>query len=251
MGHFDLPLDRFNDVAYRAILHANMFARLEVLVQYDDTFALEAMRPLEAQEFSKLKFEEAIKFLESKDIITYDNFIKLSDVAKRKAFTVGKDLSEYTTQQVKGYIDKALTEGWSRQKVLANINEHFNSSGLTRLKKHHLETVYDNEVLGSYAHGRYTQLTDPVIKQARPFWKYHTIGDHRVRPTHKAMNGQIYPVDSDVWNTWFPPNGHRCRCSIIGLTSDEASELGIAPTLPTVDPDRGWATNPADYMDKK
>ena len=29
---------------------------------------------------------------------------------------------------------------------------------------------------------------------------------------HRALDGKCFPVDHPFWHTWFPPNGHRCRC---------------------------------------
>jgi hypothetical protein len=90
-----------------------------------------------------------------------------------------------------------------------------------------LQTTFDQAVLGSYAAGRYAKLTDPDVLAARPIWQYTTAGDSRVRPAHRAMNRRTFPADSPVWATWFPPNGWRCRCSVLSLSNDQVAEAGI------------------------
>jgi SPP1 gp7 family putative phage head morphogenesis protein len=42
---------------------------------------------------------------------------------------------------------------------------------------------------------------------------YETVGDSRVRPTHAELDGITRPVDDQFWDSYYPPNGWRCRCS--------------------------------------
>lgn len=42
--------------------------------------------------------------------------------------------------------------------------------------------------------------------------KYRTMGDENVRDSHRALEGTVKPVDDTFWDTYTPPNGHRCRC---------------------------------------
>ena len=43
---------------------------------------------------------------------------------------------------------------------------------------------------------------------------YRTVGDSRVRPDHEALDGIAKPVDDPFWNTFYPPNGFLCRCTV-------------------------------------
>jgi SPP1 gp7 family putative phage head morphogenesis protein len=65
-------------------------------------------------------------------------------------------------------------------------------------------------------------------KDLFPNLKYRTVGDDRVRDEHAALDGVIKPVDDNFWNTYYPPNGWRCRCSVTptseGGTKDKISE---------------------------
>ena len=52
-------------------------------------------------------------------------------------------------------------------------------------------------------------------KEIFPFLRYVTAGDGKVRPDHKTLDGVIKRVDDDFWNTFYPPNGWNCRCTVL------------------------------------
>lgn len=45
--------------------------------------------------------------------------------------------------------------------------------------------------------------------------QYRTAGDDRVRPEHVALNTTTHPADDPFWNSYYPPNGWRCRCTAV------------------------------------
>lgn len=51
-------------------------------------------------------------------------------------------------------------------------------------------------------------------KDVYPYLTYKTQGDARVRKAHKELEGVTYPIDHEFWNTFYPPNGWRCRCTV-------------------------------------
>ena len=68
--------------------------------------------------------------------------------------------------------------------------------------------------------------------------QYRTIGDKRVRPTHRDLHGITLPINSKFWDEYFPPNNWNCRCSVVQVRrskytqSDEAEamRLGLKAT---------------------
>lgn len=58
-----------------------------------------------------------------------------------------------------------------------------------------------------------------------PLLKYVTVGDERVRPTHRPLDGIVKPVNDPFWDAWFPPNGWRCRCIVQQLESGRVSTI--------------------------
>ncbi|MRM84524.1 phage head morphogenesis protein [Riemerella anatipestifer] len=60
-------------------------------------------------------------------------------------------------------------------------------------------------------------------KHLYPNLMYRTVGDSRVRPEHAVLNGVVKPIDDPFWKTYYPPNGWRCRCTVMN-TAQEVSK---------------------------
>lgn len=55
-------------------------------------------------------------------------------------------------------------------------------------------------------------------KDLYPYLKYVTQNDSHVREEHQPLHGLIYPVYDPFWNSYYPPNGWRCRCTVQKLS---------------------------------
>jgi len=51
-------------------------------------------------------------------------------------------------------------------------------------------------------------------KERYPNLIYKTVGDDNVRDAHKDLANIIKPVDDVFWDSFYPPNGWRCRCFV-------------------------------------
>lgn len=51
-------------------------------------------------------------------------------------------------------------------------------------------------------------------KRLFPFLTYLTVGDQRVRDSHRALDRITKHIDDPFWDIHFPPNGWRCRCDV-------------------------------------
>lgn len=47
------------------------------------------------------------------------------------------------------------------------------------------------------------------------YLQYRTAGDDRVRAEHAAMDGITLPQNDPFWKEYYPPNGWRCRCTVV------------------------------------
>lgn len=45
--------------------------------------------------------------------------------------------------------------------------------------------------------------------------QYRTAGDDKVRPEHAALNGVTLPMSDPFWESYYPPNGWCCRCTVV------------------------------------
>lgn len=99
-----------------------------------------------------------------------------------------------------------------------------------------LQIIFDTNMRMSYATGRWEQIQR--VKAARPYLRYSAVMDGKTRPEHRAWHGTVLPVDHPWWNTHYPPNGWRCRCSIQQLGQADLDRYDYkvsdqAPASPT------------------
>lgn len=58
-----------------------------------------------------------------------------------------------------------------------------------------------------------------------PLLRYSTVGDNRVRDSHRIIDQVVKPVDDPFWDVWFPPNGFNCRCIVERIRSGRISDI--------------------------
>ena len=54
--------------------------------------------------------------------------------------------------------------------------------------------------------------------------QYRTVGDKRVRESHRLMHGITLPITSKFWDWYFPPNGWNCRCTVVQVRKGKYPE---------------------------
>ena len=60
--------------------------------------------------------------------------------------------------------------------------------------------------------------------ESHPNLRYSAVNDRRTRPQHRAWHAIVRPIDDPFWDTHFPPNGWRCRCTAY-QTDQRASDI--------------------------
>lgn len=77
-----------------------------------------------------------------------------------------------------------------------------------KLNKTWLKTEYDLALAGS------TMASKWVHYQSEPntMIKYSTVGDARVRDSHRLLDGITLPIGHEFWDRAYPPNEFKCRC---------------------------------------
>lgn len=53
------------------------------------------------------------------------------------------------------------------------------------------------------------------------YLQYRTAGDDHVRPEHAALHGVTRPMNDPFWDTYYPPNGWNCRCTVVQVLKDK------------------------------
>lgn len=77
----------------------------------------------------------------------------------------------------------------------------------------HLKVEYETAIAGGQMASRWTQFEQD--KEQFPNLTYQTVGDGRVRESHKVLHNITRPMDDAFWKSYYPPNGWGCRCDVI------------------------------------
>lgn len=77
----------------------------------------------------------------------------------------------------------------------------------------YLKTEYNLAVNAATMAARWTEYEEDAILV------YETAHDNRVRPAHAALDGIAKPKNDKFWDTYYPPNGWNCRCTVMPTTS--------------------------------
>lgn len=215
----------------------------------------------------ELVMEAAQEFWASKIMLDPAVFKQLEAEIKIRAFTVSGLSKGEELHTVLKAIQRAIDEGTTFKDFQEDCEEIFDRRGFSGKNPYRVANIFQTNIQTAYNVGRYEQLqAETDILQ---YWLYDAINDGHVRKTHLAMDGRIYPANHPVWNSWYPPNGYGCRCSVSGLTQDQVEsqglavqkedpttsstevvdkETGVITTEPPMKPDEGFGTNPAkDY----
>jgi SPP1 gp7 family putative phage head morphogenesis protein len=185
----------------------------------------------------------------------------LTAEARHRAFAGVHFTTLRAAQGVHYALEMALEDGDTFAEFEDRYREEWRLSGLSGgagTRPWYIELVFRNHMATAYQVGRYREMTRPAMLEARPFWLYDAIIDERTRNQHEAMNGKAWRAGHAIWLTWYPPNGHGCRCGVRALTQAELVRRGLSveealPSWPSRDgglaepmlPDHGWRANPA------
>ena len=91
----------------------------------------------------------------------------------------------------------------------------------------YLQTNLRTAITSSYHAAQYIRLQDPVMMSLYPAYEYFTMGDNRVRESHKLLDGLIFYADDPIWDRIMPVNDFNCRCGVKPLDVDEIKNLKV------------------------
>ncbi|MCL4515907.1 MAG: phage minor head protein [Firmicutes bacterium] len=208
-------------------------------------------------EYTPLTFEEAVQFFREKVALTPAKFNELAQEWKLKAFTIAGIGKLDVLRDILEKLDQALAEGTTLQEFRQKANELLEKRGWDGLTPYRADNIFRTNIQTAYNVGRYRQMSDPDVLPRRPYWLYDAVNDRRTRPTHAALDGKAWRANDHFWDTWYPPNGYRCRCSVRSLSERDVKRLGLTiqegipamvappgrPVQPLM-PDPGWSFNP-------
>lgn len=198
--------------------------------------------------FLRLPFDEAIQHFLSRNYLTLDEFEKLTEKERKRAFAVKGVAVQAMLDRIKERLDDAMQPGGTG---LREFVKAFEGEAAT-LTPRFLENIYRTGTATSYQAGRLRAMQDPaVIEAGLDVWQYVTVGDDRVRDSHAALNGKVWEANSAEGLEHFPPNGYRCRCSMVVRSAEDIDPSQLRITVPPDAVTDGFRDNPASRIDEE
>lgn len=198
-------------------------------------------------------FDEAIAAALARGVVLPSVYYQqLQGLARQLAFSIAGITSIAQLQAVLDALSAAMQTGqsfteWLDEAAVMNLN----------LPQHRLDNIWRTNLQGNYMRGKWEQFIDN--RENRPYLQYDAVNDHRVRPSHLAMDGVIRRWDDPFWKTHSPQNGFNCRCNLFSITDSQArartgtdkegrgTGLNKEPANPDgspAQPDKGWDYHP-------
>ncbi|RUM32467.1 MAG: hypothetical protein DSY42_00915, partial [Aquifex sp.] len=206
----------FMRALYVNLMMGNYLGRLHTLKQAG-----------EEKEFSnvagsfEIPFEEAIKFMRSLVPMTRDEFDRLSQELKFRAFTIARVFSLDVINRIKERYIKALQRGETISDVMRFLDETLEKIGISERNPYWLEVHARNNFLTAYNAGRWAQITKAKTVK---YLVYNAILDERTTKLCKSLDGVVRPKDDPFWDRFMPPNHHSCR-SLATVVKNEFAYL--------------------------
>lgn len=176
-------------------------------------------------ELKPLPMSEALEYWFSKVQLSPREFYALAEQYRVLAFTVSQLARASMLTEIFESLFLAIQEGTSFEAWAKSLEHVWEENGWTGLKAWRVDTIFRTNIQTAYNVGRYKQMLQAA--DTRPYWQYSAVNDSRTRPTHRALHGRVYRFDSPFWDTWYPPNGHRCRCKVKTLSEKQVRERGL------------------------
>ena len=203
-------------------------------------------------------FAEALEYLNQKKVLPKELYEELEDEAKAKAFTVSGYTALEILEQFLQELEAAVENGTTMDTFREQMNGFLEREGYEGVTPYQAENIFRTNIQTAYNVGHYKQMTEPGVKALRPYWQYDAVNDSKTRPSHLAMDGRVFMADDPIWDTWFPPNGFKCRCTVKTLSKRQMEQRGLtveteAPRAARLEdgrfvnilPDPQFDTNPA------
>lgn len=171
-------------------------------------------------DIENLPYEEAVEYLSKRSILKKDDYYKLSDKLKFRAFTVGRINDGRLLEKLNAEMIKNVNDGKGLKDFLAlTKTDILNKIGMGPNQGWYWETVYRTNVQTAYNVGRAMGFEeDPPIAL-----EFVGVDDARQTDTCSSLSGVIRPYDDPFWEGHTPPLHFKCRSTLRGIYDE--SEL--------------------------
>ena len=189
--------------------------------------------------------QEAMSFFRKKGYQTSFSWQDMWQEEHARAFTVAKAMRLDILEDIRQEVDRALVDGLTERQFKENLSPRLMAKGwwgkglvfdpqtgqmvMSQLgSSRRLGIIFDTNMRMARAAGQWERIQRS--KERRPYLMYVIVDDSHTRPAHRAKYHIVLPVDHPFWDSWYPPNGWRCRCSVLQLSERDLERMGLQVT---------------------
>lgn len=184
------------------------------------------------------QFADAVSWFRQRVPMTDVAFAMLSHGEQDHAFRVASVSQADLVNDVFTALDSALVEGdfsAFKKRVGDQLTAAWGGKDAARL-----DTVFDTNLQAAFSAGRYRQMVDPAVANARPVWRLRTVNDGRRSRYCKPVEGVALTASDPWWDRNYPMRHYRCRSYV--ETLPVGTTVTTAP--PSVPPASGFGGRP-------
>ena len=190
---------------------------------------------------------------------------KASEFFEANGFRMAGNVSDTTRAIIQGELQNAVKYGKSPKQARVDIWDALTKKGLTNIASvrsvekdaevtatleagwmldeasaaPYLDTLARTNLFEAMNEARFAEFTDPALGDFVQALQYSAILDERTTEICTALDQHVYAADSDVWDTYRPPNHYNCRSILVPITSIDGWD-GTESDPPDVQPQEGF-----------
>lgn len=150
-----------------------------------------------------------------------------------KAYSTAGDITDNVRRKVTTILYNGIKGGWPLAEIEARIDEEVGTGVVP-----YLSTGIRTNTFESLNEARYDFFTSPDMAGFVEALEYSAILDGKTTDICQHLNGKVYPADSDVWDSYRPPNHFNCRSVLVAVTTIDNWQESPQPRI---DPREGFA----------
>lgn len=181
--------------------------------------------------------DEAVDFIKSKPVVSRAVFDQLLPELKARAFTVAGIEQASTLQAVRDMIADLPRGGdWDtiKREIAAQVSPFIVDPDADpevqaqqeQAGERRAELLLRLHGFQAYSAAAYRALD--ANRDVFPYWQYKSMGDGKVRHTHRALHDVTLPADDPFWQGHYPPWEWGCRCQVVGLMKEDVDDIRAA-----------------------
>lgn len=172
----------------------------------------------------------------------------VTDFLSNNAFKLTGDLTDSMLKTIRAILTNAYKYAWEPKEIVRKIYDKLTTEGFLfietnaastgrsisevteaiggRKPVHRVKTAIRTSTFDVLNESRYATFADPELSDFIEALEYSAILDDRTTEICNHLDGRVYPVNSDEWSAYRPPNHFNCRSILIPVTVVDTDVTG-------------------------